>query len=237
MDGAIAVTANAMSLAGLGTTAQLRTYTASSWPGPGSRRQEAATMKGYEVLYGQGKATPRGMLPTMAGAEPVSHPSPSRSCKPLISPKPLFLLLPRPDLNSFSSETPALFSFLVCRSLVPRLPTTHPGPGCTWRFPTASSAPANSHASRENGPNLFGLELPRGTGLAKTELGLGKQLLPVPICPLCQQLAGGPADFSWSNRRVRRKGAITEFAGFHSRWRNGKKSARGRGEIQESLGG
>ncbi|KFQ97366.1 hypothetical protein Y956_10806, partial [Nipponia nippon] len=53
-----------------------------------------------------------------------------------------------------------------------------------------------------NGPHRLGLELPRGTGLA----GSWQTLLPLPICPLCQQLAEGPADFSWWNRRVRRKG-------------------------------
>ncbi|KFQ37615.1 hypothetical protein N332_06065, partial [Mesitornis unicolor] len=52
------------------------------------------------------------------------------------------------------------------------------------------------HALRANGPNLFGLELPQGTGLAQT-VGFWQRLLPAPISPLCQQLAEGPADSSW----------------------------------------
>ncbi|KFZ62032.1 hypothetical protein N338_06024, partial [Podiceps cristatus] len=61
------------------------------------------------------------------------------------------------------------------------------------------------HALRANGPDLFGLELPRGTGLVKTREASWQTLPPGPICPRCQQLAEGPADF-WCTRRVRRKG-------------------------------
>lgn len=71
------------------------------------------------------------------------------------------------------------------------------------------------HRSPADSPHLFGFGLPQGTGLAKSN-GSWQELLPAPICPLCWGLAEGPADFCWCNRRVRRKGAITESAVFHS---------------------
>lgn len=142
-------------------------------------------MKGHEVLYGQGKTTTRGTLPPTPRAEPaqfhpVSHTSPSHCYKPQFPPNPLFLLLPCPDLSLFSSETAALSSLpaeLLHRRLLPLSPDCPPPiqdlTAC-GSFLHPSSPSANSQALRANGPNLFGLELPRGTGLVKTELGLGK---------------------------------------------------------------
>lgn len=49
--------------------------------------------------------------------------------------------------------------------------------------------------SLADSPHLSGFGLPQGTGFAKSN-GLWQELLPAPICPLCWELAEGPADFS-----------------------------------------
>lgn len=86
-----------------------------------------------------------GTLPPMARAESAQFlcptPVPHTATNPRFLLKPLFLLLPRPDLSSFSSETAALSSLpaqLFAESCCPRHcpPTAHPGPDRRWPFPT-----------------------------------------------------------------------------------------------------